>query len=440
MAAMNIKQDENIIRQRIAEGRMTAGQFFVIAICFILNTLDGFDIVAMSVSAPALVEAWGIAPTQKGYILGAALAGWAAGAMFLAPLSDKYGRRTMILIAAIVTGSMMLLTGILPHSVALMILVRFITGLGVGVIMASTTALTAEFTPERWRNLAVPVVVVGFPFGALVTGPVAAWLLPYGWETLFFTGGFCTLLIAFLMYLLLPESVSYLANKKGDVAERLAQVNKLLARIKCAPIDALPPPVQGVAAAKVSSLLVPANRLLTLKIWLIFFVSLLNLYFILTWLPSLFESNNFARADSLRAFTYFTLGSVLGVLALGFITIKTSLSKPIALFFIISALTMFYFAYLGGTELWISYILLFIIGFVFAGGYTAMYTVAARAYPAIIRATGVGWAIGLGRIGGILAPIITGLLVDIGWTIGPLFVFFGTPILLAALLVYTIDA
>ena len=160
----------------------------------------------------------------------------------------------------------------------------------------------------------------------------------------------------------------------------------------------------------------------------------------LTWLPSLFENNNFARADSLRAFNYFNLGGVLGILAIGLITTKTSLSKPTALFFLISAVTMFYFAYVGGTVLWVANILLFIIGFVFQSSYTAMYTVAARAYPAIIRATGVGWAIGLGRIGGILAPIITGLLVDIGWTIGPLFVFFGTPILLAALLVYTIDA
>ncbi|MDD9798563.1 MAG: MFS transporter [Alphaproteobacteria bacterium] len=427
----------NIISERIDNSPISFGQYAVIVICFILNMLDGFDIVSMSVVASTVSEAWSIEPEKRGLILSAALVGMTLGATFIAPFCDKFGRRKMMLIGAVVTGLAMLITGFLPQSIILLIIIRIITGLGIGVIMASTTAITTEYTPARWRNLTVPIIVSGYAFGAMMASPIANYIMPmWGWEAVFIFGGSFTLATAFVMFFLLPESINFMANQKDNRDMWLSRVNKMLIRINCAPIDALPPIMENVKVANVASLLQPAYISITLRFWVIFFAGLLSLYFFLTWTPSLLVDNGLTRSQGNYALFLFNLGGVLGIWLIGYLTTRVNLTKTIAICFALGTVSMVYLALSQTNSLETLYIFFFIIGWLFQAGFTAMYTVVSRSYPSIIRATGIGWAIGLGRTGAIVAPIIVGILVDrFDWHIFDLFILFACPLALMALLV-----
>ena len=427
----------NAIKERIDTGHFAFGQILVVLICFTLNMLDGFDIIAMSVVAPILSNEWGTSSRDTGYILSAALFGMTMGALFLAPLCDKYGRRFMILAASIATGLCMLLTTQVPQSVLWLVVIRVLTGLGIGVIMASTTAITSEFVPERWRNLCVPLVVLGYPFGAMLVGPVEQMLIPsYGWEALFYFGGGCTLLLATLMFFLLPESIAYLASQRGNDTRRLSHINNILSRLSRAPLKSLPPPPSVIKAAHVTTLLRPEFRATSIKLWIISFSSLLNMYLLLAYLPSLFVDSGLSRAAGSTALTFFNLGGVLGIVAIGVLSSRMHLLKPITWFFAISALLMFVYAWLESSNTALLNALIFLVGLCFQGGYTgASYTVSSRAYPPVIRATGVGWAIGLGRTGAIVSPVLVGYLISFGWDMYSLFALFALPIVLVTFLV-----
>lgn len=427
----------NPIKERIDSGGLSLTQIMVVATCFVLNMLDGFDIVAMSTAAPILLAEWGNSDAQTGYILSAALLGMTLGAMFLAPLCDRYGRRSMMLLATGFTGACMLLTTVVPPSVEVLIVVRILTGLGIGVIMANTTSLTTEFAPERWRNFLVPLVVLGYPFGAMSVGPITELLLPdYGWRGVFYFGGYFSLVVMCMMLVLLPESISFLAAQKGRDALRLKMINKILRRIKQAPFDSLPAIDTTVRAASVGALLAPVYRANTIKLWIMSFCSLLTMYFFFAWLPLLFVKSGFARSDGSYALTLFSFGGVVGILILGIVTSRVSLLKFVSRFYILSAAFMFCYALLasGDLDLVVLYALIFVIGLLFQGAYTGIYTASSRAYPPLIRATGVGWAIGLGRTGAIIAPTMVGYFVAFGWTVPDLFVFFAVPVLLAGIL------
>lgn len=426
---------KDIIRERIDSGPMSAGIWLVIGLCFLLNMLDGFDVVAMSVTAPTLTQDWGITAGQKGLILSSALLGMTLGAMYLAPLCDRYGRRKLILASSVTTGLSMISTGYCPQSIALLCLLRLITGLGIGVILASTTTITTEFTPEKWRNLTVPIVVAGYPFGAMLVGPVAHSIIPtYGWETLFIFGGAVTLMLSVIMAFLLPESVSYMATQSDRKGEWLARINLTLSRIRRDPIDALPELQNKKNMGSVRSILTPHYRLTTLTLWLGFFCGFLSLYFMLSWIPSLFVSADFSIGQGIAALTYFNIGGVLGILLMGVITTKMRLSKPISVFYGLTVVAILLFVLTRNTSLFSLNAFIFIIGLFLQGAFTGMYSAAARVYKTTERATGIGWAIGLGRTGAFISPAFAGVLVGLGWTIYPLFLLFAVPVFIASIL------
>ncbi len=426
------------LRERIDNGDMTAGILIIIGLCFVLNMLDGFDIVCMAVAAPNLAEAWGLSEDQRGYILSAALVGMTLGAMLLAPLCDRYGRRRMIIASALLTGVAMIITGLLPRSLMLMIGLRIITGLGVGVILATTTAVATEFTPERWRNFIVPLVISGYPFGATVVSPVAQHILPnYGWESLFMFGGLMTLIAAFAAFLLLPESVSFMASQTGRRGDWRGEINKALAFIGRAPVDEVPISPPAPRAGRISTILTVDYRADTLKLWLAFFAGFLSLYFLLSWIPSLFVISGLSRAEGIDALFFFNLGGVLGIYLLGVITTKLRLGKTISAFYFIATACMVYFAMPQLAQPDSLNWLVFIMGLGIHGAFTGMYSVAARVYAVTERATGIGWAIGLGRAGAIISPAIAGILLAAGWTMYPMFILFAGPILIAAGLMAT---
>ena len=435
-------QQSDIIRDRIDNGSMTFAQILIIAVGFMLNCVDGVDFVAMSVAAPTISESWQISPVEVGYMLSAALVGMSLGAIFLAPMSDVYGRRKVVLFSVFLTGISMIATGFVDNSVELMIIIRAISGLGIGAIFASAATIGSEFSPEKYKNLTVPLIISGYPFGAMIVGPIAAMILPsFGWQMLFIYSGIATLIIFVIAFLFLPESVQFLTHARLADKDKLRAINNVLKRIKKEPLQTLPDItglVEDRQAANVKSLLSIDLWKTTIKLWTIFFMGFLAIYFLLSWTPSLFVASGLSIKQGIYALTLSNMGAMFGILLIGLITTKYNLAKPIAIFFAGTGILMIYFTLTRPTDISMLYILIFVIGFLLNGAFSAMYAVAARFYQASIRSTGIGWCAGLGRTGAIVAPILAGYLIALNFDMYALFTIFALPVILGAILIVTI--
>ena len=442
----------NTIRERIDNGPFNPAMMAIVAIAFMLNLIDGFDVIAMSVAATSLASDWGISRGQLGPIFSAALTGMAIGAALLAPIADRKGRRRALLISSLTIGTAMIVTGFIPgglpdlkigpwamsQSIWLLILIRFIAGLGVGVILANGPAIVSESVPEKHRNFGVLLAMMGYTFGAMLVGPIAnAIISAQGWEQVFIFGGIASLVMGLVIILFLPESVDFLASKENRSDKDLAEINKILARFKRDPIDAFPERAntETIEAAKVSSILTPEFRRDTFALWTIYFVGFLCLYFLLTWIPTLFVDAGYSRKQGVQALTYQNAGGVIGILIVGFWAKKAKLAKPIGLFFFAAAMPLVLISVLKLTQASALNVMIFINGIFLHVGFVGLYALATAYYPTRVRATGVGWGAGLGRVGAIVAPLIAGVLAASGWNMYSLFLLFAIPLLVGPLLI-----
>jgi len=413
-------------------------QLTVIILCFSLNVHDGFDVVAISYAAPSISTDWSISPATLGAVFSAGLIGMTLGAMFLAPLTDVIGRRRMILAAMVVVAVTMALSS-LANAVWQLMLLRCLTGLGIGSMLASLTALVAEYTPRRRRNFAIGFLQTGYPVGATIGGFIAAWVLPeYGWRGLFLLGGILTAAMILLVLIWLPESVDFLIKRRPPNA--LERLNVILEKMNLERLDRLPEPgTEALAPARLSSLMQQAHRGRTFCLWSAFFLTFFTLYFLLSWIPKIFVDAGFRMEDGISAGITFNAGAILGVLALGYVADKKGLRELIALFCVLGGAFMVVFGLIS-EGLYLLLILTFFIGAFVDGGFAGLYSVAARIYPAEIRTTGIGWAIGAGRLGGIAGPYVGGLLAAAGWSTGATFFFFAVPMAFAAYAVMAIQS
>ena len=230
-------QQADLIKS-ISQGQMKSLQIGIILICWLINMLDGFDVLAIAYAAPTISEEWQLAPEKLGIVLSAGLAGMALGALFIAPLADRFGRRKIILWCLAVIGFAMVGTA-LVNSVVLLVIVRVITGLGVGGLLASLNTMVAEYSSDRRRNFAISFLQSGYPIGALAGGLIAAPLIPaFGWQVVFILGGLSTLVMVAVVLLFMPESLHFLIAQRP--ANALQQVNRVLSRLGHSMITELP--------------------------------------------------------------------------------------------------------------------------------------------------------------------------------------------------------
>lgn len=426
------------LRARIDDGPIVLHQYLIIFICFLLNVADGFDLMAMAMAAPAVSEDWQIEPTTLGVIFSSALAGMTIGAMFLAPLSDKIGRRSIIIGCMAVVCASVFATAF-AQSVEQLVVIRFLTGIGIGGVLATSTSMASEFAPTHRRSLAVIIVQSGYTVGAIIVGPIASHVIDgAGWEYLFLLGGTATAILLVLSILFLPESIEHIAAKSGHDSHRLEKMNAILRRIGRAPLSALPERADVVApeTGSIRSLLGAAFRLKTLRLWAIFFLALWTSYFLVNWIPKLFVNAGFERNQGIFALTIYSVGALAGALSLGVISTRFKLIDTIAILFTISGALLALYVVARPENAIVLYIFWACISFTLSGGYAGLFAVAADAYPAEIRTTGVGWCIGVGRSGAVVSPIIAGYLVARGWDMYSLFLVLALPaILLAAFLI-----
>lgn len=428
-----------LVAEVIDNGKVSAQQILVIGLCLIFNMIDGFDITAMAVVASDVSTELAIAADQLGWIFSFALAGMMLGAMLLAPISDVLGRRTVIILSIALVGLSILLTANATSYFEFVVL-RFVSGLGAGAMLASQATLAAEYSPEKYRALSVAVVTSGYPMGATLTSVVAGIILPeYGWRGMFWFGGAITVLMVLIAWMFLPESLKFLFERRP--ARALERVNGILAKLKRQPIAALPE-IQADAAASRGSflgnmlkLLAKPHRKATIILWTAFFLCFSTLYFLMSWIPNLMDAAGYEAGVGRDAFLLFNLGGVIGIYLIGWLSTRYRLTNLIFLLSGLAAVGMVAFAQLSaGLPLMMTLIL--IIGIVQQGGFTGLYAVAAKIYPTEIRSTGVGWAIGLGRFGAVAGPAIAGYLIVAEFDMASLFMVFAVPMAFGGFIAY----
>lgn len=412
-------------------------QLVVIGMGFALAMLDGFDIAAMSYTAHSISVDLELTADRLGLVFSAALAGMMCGAMFVAPLSDSIGRRRMIIICTLVIGVSMCITT-LANSLPILMILRFITGLGVGGMLASLAAICSEYAPTRYRSLAVLFFTTGYPVGATLGGFVAAPLIPaYGWESVFLAGGAATLVMSAAAFFYLPESIQFLLQSRNPDA--LERVNRILEKVNQSAISKLPDRTNSRhdPGNKILGLLSPERRRRTLLLWGAFLFSFISLYFMMSWIPTLVVTAGLSEITGVYAGVAFNGGAVAGILTLGWLASRLHLTRLIGSFLSGAACMMVIFVYADGIKF--LNLNLFVIGFLLQGGFGGLYAAAAKLYPTELRATGVGWAIGLGRFGAVIGPYIGGLLINAGIGMEANFIIFALPLIISGMIAFILS-
>lgn len=435
---------ENLSHDVIDRGPVTRQQLLVVGLCMFFNMLDGFDITAMAIVATSVSNELELTADRLGWIFSFALGGMMLGAMFLAPVSDIIGRRKLIIMAMVLIGVSIVLTAsasTLPEFVIL----RFISGLGAGAMLASQAALASEYSPDKYKAFSVAAVTSGYPMGAMMTSVIAGFIMPeYGWRGMFWFGGLVTLSMVFVAWLMIPESLKYLFERRPDGV--LDKINAILRKLKKEPLEEMPEVIESPATAAVGGgvfagmrrLLAPEYRKTTLTLWTAFLLCFSTLYFLMSWIPRMMEQAGFSPEVGRYAFFLFNFGGVIGIYTTGTLAIRFHLTKILSIFLIAAAIGMIIFAAAPSQE-GLLLTLTFIIGVLQQGGFTGLYAVATKVYPTHIRTTGIGFAIGLGRFGAVVGPGLAGFLIAAGLSMSGNYYVFAVPMVIGGLLSYRLN-
>ena len=428
-------------RKSLDEGQMSRFQWAAIAVCVMLIMLDGFDVLVMAFTASSISAEWKLSGAQLGVLFSAGLLGMAAGSLFLAPLGDRFGRQMIILVCLLLVSAGMLASAWTQNAFQLGAM-RAITGVGIGGMLASVGVITAEYASAKWRSTAIAMQATGYPIGATIGGSIAAVLLAnYGWRSVFIFGGLATAVMIPVVLLRLPESVDFLITRRPSNA--LAKLNALLKQMhrpELSELPVAPPPVQGGGAARSSSfagLFGPGTLGSTMLIWSSFFLLMFNVYFALNWTPKLLVQAGLSAQQGITGGVLLNIGGIVGGSMFGVLATRINLGWLTASYMLLTACAMAAFGYFTGS-LSLAFISAVAIGVFMFGSMAGLYAFAPIVYPAEIRTTGMGWSIGIGRVGAILAPLIAGMLLDRGWTPQHLYYAFALPLLVSMLTVFAL--
>jgi AAHS family 4-hydroxybenzoate transporter-like MFS transporter len=405
--------------------------------CAAVLLLDGFDTQAIGYVAPVIAKEWSLTKGAFGPVFSAGLFGLMIGALVFGPLADRVGRKKIIIFSTLAFGVGALATAFV-HDVGTLLAIRFLTGLGLGGVMPNAIAMTSEFNPQRRRATMVMIMFCGFSLGAALGGLLAAWLIPqFGWRSVFAVGGIAPLVMVPVLALKLPESVRFLAAT-GRAPERVAQLLKLIS-----PRTAFSPDAQFVVQETqltgfpVLHLFREGRTLVTLLLWVVFFMSLLELYFLANWLPTVLNDLGASVSASAAIGSMLQVGGVVGAFALGSIIDRFSF-RALALVYFAAVFAVGAIGQFGHSAILVT-LAIFAAGFCIVGGQIAANALAAAFYPTSVRATGIGWALGIGRVGSIIGPLVGGVLLGEKWSTAAVFLTAAVAALCAALAAFSLS-
>lgn len=395
----------------ISQSNMSALQLTAVALTVILQALGGFGVFSISLAAPGIAHEWGIDKAELGIVLVAELVGMGIGSMALGGVADRVGRRPTIMASLVVVVVAMFMVTTAPN-VAVLSVWRVLAGLGIGGTQACATAMCAEFSNVRRRDLAVSMMAVGYPIGVVFGGIIAGLLLKdHGWRSIFTSCAALTACLIPLVYFFVPESVSWLAHKQPKDA--LERINRTLRRMKHEVIDALP--IADVGTGPRSSRDIFSSGMLrtTILLTAATFLQMMTFYFMMKWIPKIVVDMGFQASSAAGVLVWANVGGVLGGVIFGLLTRRIPVKYLTAAVMAIGGVMVILFGQttgdLGRLSLAVS-----LAGFFTTCGTIGLYAMFARAYPTHARAFGAGFSIGIGRGGAILGPVLAGLLFNVG--------------------------
>lgn len=423
------------VQQFLNAHKLSWTQISTLILCFLIVAVDGFDTASIGFIAPAIRAEWGLSPSALAPVFGAGLGGLMAGAFLFGPLADRFGRKTILMVCVAFFG-LASLASAYSTSLEMLIALRFLTGLGLGGAMPNSVTLSSEYAPERTRSMLVMTMFCGFTIGSALGGVAAAHIVAeWGWRAVLEIGGILPLMLLPLLAFGLPESVRYLVMK----SHKPEQVRKTLQRI--APQADLRDVTFTVAEQAhtgfpVKHLFAPTLRVGTLKLWLTFFMCLLVIYLLSSWLPTLISSTGMSLKDASLVTAMFQVGGTLGAIALGPLMDRFSPTRVLAVVYGLAAVCTWLIGQsTGNTTLLV--LAVFGAGVTVSGGQVGANALAAAFYPTASRATGVSWASGIGRIGSVLGSMAGGWMMAAGMGMPTLFLIVGVPCLIACVTMFT---
>ncbi|MEY4642695.1 MAG: hypothetical protein RLZZ227_2689 [Pseudomonadota bacterium] len=404
-------------RDIIDKSRMTPMMYFIVAITVLLNGMDGFDVLAISVSGPGIMSEFGIDRARLGWVLNMELIGMAVGSVFLGGFADKLGRRNMALgcLGVMAVGMFLATTS---GSVEALMAWRVFTGLGIGGMLSTTNAIVAEFSNIKHRAMCISMMVIGYPLGGIICGEVGKALLDAGatnWREMFTSGAILSAVLIPVVFFFVPESVHWLARKQPPGA--LERINAALNKIGHAAVAALPSQPTGQRKTSVFDILKPGLIAMTLLATAAYFFHMMTFYYILKWTPTIVTTMGIPASAASGVLTWANVGGALGGVVFGLLTMKFGV-KPLTIgILLLNVVGVALFGRSAPELVQLSYLAAF-AGFFGNAGVSGLYTIAAYVFPTHVRATGTGFVIGMGRGGAILAPAIAGYLMQSGINAG----------------------
>src|SRR5262245_34751352 len=420
-------------RSLLATSPMSGLQILVCTITVFLNALDGFDLLAISFATPGIMKEFHIDPSVGlGVVLSMDLLGMAIGSFILGGVADYIGRRRAILTFLVVMAIGMYFCS---HARDLgdLRLWRFITGLGIGGMLAAINAAAAEFSNDSMRKFWVALMTIGYPMGNILAAFIIAPLLKtHDWRVVFELGAAATAAMFPVVWFCMPESVSWLCRKQP--AHALARINAALRRMGHAAIEALPPLSATPARVPLADVFKRQYLVLTLLLVFAYFAHITSFYYILKWVAPIVTKPPFSLPPFVIADVLFwaSVGGALGGGILGILALRMSLIRLTSVVLLLGMISISIFG-MGQGSLTELKIIVCICGFFTNAGIVGLYTLLALAYPTHLRATGTGVVIGAGRGGAALAPILAGYLFGHGFSLQTVSIVMGGGSLIGAI-------
>lgn len=397
---------------RIDAGPVSPFQIRVVVFCAFVALLDGLDIQTMAIATPRIAQDWGMEPAAFGPVISASFAGIMLGTMLLGQLGDRIGRRRVVLSAFLVVGLASILTAMAGHLWQL-VLLRFITGFAIGGCLPNVTALATEYVPARRAGLAVTLMYSAVPLGGVVGSLAAADLIALiDWQGIFLLGGILPLLICLALFMGLPESARFLVGKGGQDAKIGAILSRIDPDYSYSAGDSFALETNA-RKGTLADLFREGRHVVTLLLWFVFFFSMAVMYLMNSWLPSIFAGAGWTMSDAIRTLAFFQVGGIVGGLLGGWLLDRIGPYKVLVSAFGVGALAI------GGIGIDAeepNMVRLFVAlaGFGVVGAQLVLTALSAIIYPTAIRATGIGWALGVGRLGAVASPMLGGLALSAG--------------------------
>ncbi len=417
--------------------RLSGYQIAVIVMCAMTLIFDGFDNQTMGLLAPSIAKDLHLQVARIGIVFSSGLFGWMIGALAMGPVADRFGRRGPIIISALMFGLFTLLSTT-ATSLTELTGFWFLNGLGLGGAVPNALALATEFAPNRLEAKVAGCVIAGVPTGAILGGLTATLMLPLGgWRSVLYIGGVLPIFMAVFLMVRLPESPRFLIAVKGDQDT----VKKIMRRLASAPdLDT----VRYASARQTESKAAPVRELFsegracdTLLFWMAFFGNLMILYFVLNWFPAMLEQAGMPVRRAIIATTLYSFGGAVGSIGAGYLMEALGGRRATVVQMVLSALFIGIMAR-QHSAVWFVWIMSAALGVAVQGAQAGLNALAAAYYPTKVRSTGLGWALGVGRIGTIIGPLLGELMLSAHWSLRAIFLSGTIPAVIAALALGTI--